>query len=100
MGARAYRTSKQVQQRGIHKFRGASVSLEDDDVVRTISAQDLTKLGLHIDYAHSISLGYSKENTTSFWLLMGLILCQQRKATPLNKLAQSFVYIADITDML
>jgi hypothetical protein len=35
-------------------------SLEDVDVVRTISAQDLTKLGLHIDYAHSISLGYSK----------------------------------------
>ena len=37
------------------------VSLEDGDVARAISAQDLTKLGLHIDYAHSISLGYSKE---------------------------------------
>ena len=61
MGARAYRTSKRVQQRGIHKFRGASVSLEDGDVARAISAQDLSKLGLRIDYAHSISLGYSKE---------------------------------------
>ena len=61
MGARAYRTSKRVQQRGIHKFRGAAVSLEDGDVARAISAQDLTKLDLHIDYAHSISLGYSKE---------------------------------------
>ena len=61
MGARAYRTSKRVQQRGIHKFRGAAVSLEDGDVARAISAQDLTKLGLHIDYAHSISLGYSQE---------------------------------------
>jgi hypothetical protein len=35
MCARAYRTSKRVQQRGIHKFRGVSVSLEDDDVART-----------------------------------------------------------------
>ncbi len=55
------KNSKRVQQRGIHKFRGAVVSLEDDDVTRAISAQDLTKLGLHINYAHSISLGYSKE---------------------------------------
>ncbi len=30
-------------------------------MARAISAQDLTKLGLHIDYAPSISLGYSKE---------------------------------------
>jgi hypothetical protein len=30
-------------------------------MARAISAQDLTKLDLHIDYAHSISLGYSKE---------------------------------------
>jgi len=61
MGAHAYGTSKRFQQRGIHKFRGAAVSLEDGVVARAISAQDLTKLGLHIDYAHSISLGYSKE---------------------------------------
>jgi hypothetical protein len=61
MGVCSYRTSKRVQQRDIHNFRGASVSLEDGDVARAISAQDLTKLGLHIDYAHSISLGYSKE---------------------------------------
>jgi hypothetical protein len=44
--ARAYRTSKRVQQRGIHKFRGATVSLEDGDVARAISAQDLTRLAL------------------------------------------------------
>jgi hypothetical protein len=63
MGARSYRTSKRNQQRGIHKFRGVSVSLENDDVTRPISAQDLKSgpVGLHIDYAHSISLGYSKE---------------------------------------
>ena len=61
MGVRAYRISKRVQKRDIHKFRGAVVSLEDGDVTRAISAQDLTKMGLHIDYAHSISLGYSKE---------------------------------------
>ncbi len=30
-------------------------------MARAIRAQDLTKLGLHIDYAHSISLTYSKE---------------------------------------
>jgi hypothetical protein len=35
--------------------------ITDDDVDRAISAQDISKLGLHIDYAYVISLGYSKE---------------------------------------
>jgi hypothetical protein len=72
MGARAYHTSKRVQQRGIHKFRGVSVSLEDVDVARVISAQDLTKLVLHIDYAHSISLGYSKEKYYLIFVVDGI----------------------------
>jgi hypothetical protein len=42
MGTCAYHTSKRVQQRGIHKFRGVTVSLEDDDVVRGISVNDIT----------------------------------------------------------
>jgi hypothetical protein len=37
-----YHTSKRVQQGGIHKFRGATVSLEDDDVVRGISVNYIT----------------------------------------------------------
>ena len=37
MGARTYHTSKRVQQRGLHKFRSVSVSLEDDDVDRSIN---------------------------------------------------------------
>ena len=61
LGARAYRTSKRVQERGIHKFTSKTAPLLDGDIARAITAQDLTKLGLHIDYAHAISLGYAKE---------------------------------------
>ena len=72
MGVCVYHTSKRVQQQGIHQFRGASVSLENGDVTRTFSVQDLTKLGLHIDYAHSISLGYSKEKCYCILVVDGI----------------------------
>jgi hypothetical protein len=81
MGARAYRTFKRVQQRGVHNFRGVVVPLEDDDVSRTINAQVLTKLGLHIDYAHSISLGYSKEKYYLILVVDGIdCVCGDRPA--------------------
>ena len=61
LGARAYRTSKRVQERGIHKFTSKTAPLSNGDIARAITAQDPTKLGLHINYAHAITLGYAKE---------------------------------------
>jgi hypothetical protein len=73
LGARAYRTTRRVQERGYHK-RGQPFLPENDceNIVESLHSPASfhnatpplpanTPLGLHIDYAYTITMGYHKE---------------------------------------
>ena len=73
--------------------------LTDGDLSRAISAQDISNLGLHIDYDYVISLGYSKEKYYLILVVDGIDLvwgqtCTTRSSS--EDLIQEFLTMTNL----